>query len=347
MMKIVLLGHTFWEHSGLSGYSRISDFIPNSTKYIYYRGEKLNSFKRIVTGGIKRISETRWFTWDSLRRQLAVYKEIRNDQSKKLFHFLYGENGFFWAARFAKKRGHFVCATFHNTPEMLLSMFRNTNSFKYLDAVILMSKTQIEFFRKINYLGKIYVIPHGIDTSYFTPDEKEHSRDIIFCISSGFFERDYHVLRQAAERLKEHTKIRFIIVSSRKVCEQFSNMNNVRTYTNIPDRELLALYRDSDVFLFSVKSATASNSLLEAMSCGLPIVTENIGGIPEYVIDDCAVFFKKSDIEGLCHVLIQLADSHILRKKMGLASRRRALELDWERIADETLEVYKDITRVN
>lgn len=345
MIEIILLGHSFWEHSALSGYCRLADFLPDSKKYIYFRNKELSFIKRFLAGAIKRISETRWFTWDSLKRQIAVCKEVRKNERRKLFHFLYGENGFFWAARFAHKRGHFVCATFHNTTEMLFSMFRNVNSFKYLDAVILMSKTQIKFFKEINYSGKIYVIPHGIDTSYFSPDEIGMPGDEMFCISVGFFERDYQTLKQVAEKLQENSKIKFIVVSSRNVCKQFSGLNNVSTYTNINDSELLSLYRNSDVFLFSVESATVSNSLLEAMSCGLPIVTENLGGIPEYVTDDCAIFFKKNDVAGLNNILLKLADSPCLRKSMGLASRKRALELDWKKIASKTIEVYKEISR--
>ena len=343
MMDLVLLGHRFPEHSGLSGYCRIADSIPGCKRYIYVRRKKMNFFQRLITGIVKRLSETDWLAWDNLKCQFDVYREIRKGGRKKLFHFLYGENGFYWAARFAKNHNHFVLATFHCTAETLERMFRTTECFKYLDAVILTSKTQLGFFKKIGYRGKIYIIHHGVNTSYFSPKDKGYSGESLTCITTGFFERDYETIREVAERLESDNRIKFIVISSPGVCRKFAGMKNVKTYGHVPDSVVRRLYRDSDIFLFSVKSATSNNSLLEAMSSGLPVVTENIGGIPEYVTKDCAVCLKKGDIRGMCDVLTNLRVSPAIRARMGLAARARALELDWEKIADKTQEVYKTI----
>lgn len=77
-------------------------------------------------------------------------------------------------------------------------------------------------------------------------------------------------------------------------------------------------------------------AILEAMACGLPVVSTRHAGIPEAVIDGNTGFLvAEGDSKGMADCLIKLAGDHELRLRMGRAGWRRAKEMfTWERERD-------------
>ena len=48
-------------------------------------------------------------------------------------------------------------------------------------------------------------------------------------------------------------------------------------------------YNSADIYFYFVHQSNCPNSVLEAMACGLPILTTNTGGLPELVIDNTGI----------------------------------------------------------
>jgi glycosyltransferase involved in cell wall biosynthesis len=92
-----------------------------------------------------------------------------------------------------------------------------------------------------------------------------------------------------------------------------------------------------------MENATANNALLEAMACGLPVVAERVGGIPEYVNRECARLVPTGDCQAIASSILQLSESPELRLAMGQAARRRAEELDWKHAARQTRDIYESV----
>ena len=83
----------------------------------------------------------------------------------------------------------------------------------------------------------------------------------------------------------------------------------------------------ADVFLLSSLSEGISNAVLEAMSCGLPVVTTDCGGIREAVTNNVEGFVVPlRDPVVLARSVKILAENQDLRKKMGIAARQRVLK---------------------
>jgi glycosyltransferase involved in cell wall biosynthesis len=61
--------------------------------------------------------------------------------------------------------------------------------------------------------------------------------------------------------------------------------NRVTFMGYVPQNETPALYRTADVFALSSDFDNSPNAVLEAMACGLPVVTTDVGGVREFVID--------------------------------------------------------------
>lgn len=81
-----------------------------------------------------------------------------------------------------------------------------------------------------------------------------------------------------------------------------------------------------DVFVLPSIMEGMSNTLLEALATGLPVVATAVGGNPEVLGgEQCGFTFSPRDAKGLVHVLTDLAENSELCKLMGHNSRHRAV----------------------
>ena len=94
---------------------------------------------------------------------------------------------------------------------------------------------------------------------------------------------------------------------------------------------------------------------LEAMACEIPVVASAVGGIPEVVVDGETGLLVPYDPGKAGHAsyiqafesdfadkLNQITRDPARAREMGLAGRQRCIdEFSWEKIAQETVEVYK------
>lgn len=101
----------------------------------------------------------------------------------------------------------------------------------------------------------------------------------------------------------------------------------------------------SDAFLLSSISEGISNAALEAMACGLPLVTTNCGGMGEAVRDGMEGFVVPlRDWKAMAQALLCLAGDQDRRRSMGDAARQRILgEFTLKRQIDQFIELYEKI----
>jgi colanic acid/amylovoran biosynthesis glycosyltransferase len=89
---------------------------------------------------------------------------------------------------------------------------------------------------------------------------------------------------------------------------------------------VLAELQQADVFLLSSLSEGLANSVLEAMACGIPVVTTDCGGMREAVTDGVEGFVTPvRNAEALARAMLRLARDRDLRERMGRAGRARIL----------------------
>lgn len=91
--------------------------------------------------------------------------------------------------------------------------------------------------------------------------------------------------------------------------------------------DVQAVLRALDLFVLASHSEGMSNTILEAMASGLPVVATNVGGNPELVIPgDTGLLVPHGDPSALAEALIGLMRDPASRSRMGRRSRQRALE---------------------
>lgn len=101
-----------------------------------------------------------------------------------------------------------------------------------------------------------------------------------------------------------------------------------------------------DLFVLPSLAEGISNTLLEAMSCGLPIIATSVGGNPELVVDGVTgTLIPPADSEAMANVLAQYLRNPERMKSHGTAGRKRVEEqFSISSMVDSYLQVYDRIT---
>src|SRR5690606_16519952 len=89
--------------------------------------------------------------------------------------------------------------------------------------------------------------------------------------------------------------------------------------------------------------ATANNVIVEALACGLPVISTDLVGVRDYVTPECALLTPQGDAAALAQAVRALSAAPERRAAMAEAARRRALEFRLEVIADRLRELYGQV----
>ena len=78
--------------------------------------------------------------------------------------------------------------------------------------------------------------------------------------------------------------------------------------------------------------------LLEAMCCGVPVITSNVSSLLE-VIGDAGILIEPKDVEGLMKQMQRLFDDESLCSNLGAAALQRSYQFSWNKCAKDTVQV--------
>ena len=142
-----------------------------------------------------------WYDIWGLSLELgAAFKLLKN--RGEIYHLLYGENSFrhlgSLSALTGRKGSQIICS-YHQPPEVFERVVRCKKMLKKLDAVIAVSSDQADYFATLVGKEKVFLVPHGIDTSFFRPAEVKESNSGS-CIFVGQWLRDFDMMRAGIQR---------------------------------------------------------------------------------------------------------------------------------------------------
>jgi len=107
----------------------------------------------------------------------------------------------------------------------------------------------------------------------------------------------------------------------------------------ISDMQLVKLYRSAKVLVFPSLYEGFGLPLLEAMSCGCPVIASNRSSIPE-VVEDSALLFDPEDVAQLTQAVVEVLSSEESRTELVRRGLEHSAKYTWETTATETLKVY-------
>ena len=148
-------------------------------------------------------------------------------------------------------------------------------------------------------------IPNGVNQSIFHERNRNLSRKklgfkndeivILYVAAQGEFNpyKDFYTIKKAIEILSKLISINLTFVKIGGKNSSISHLDNIKTI-ELPfiqdPHQLSDYYRAADLFLHAALADNFPTTILEALSCGTPVIATAIGGIPEQIIDQVTGF---------------------------------------------------------
>ena len=120
--------------------------------------------------------------------------------------------------------------------------------------------------------------------------------------------------------------------------------DRVRLTGFVTDEELGAWYSGADLFAFPSTYEGFGLPTVEAMRCGAPVLTSNTSCFPE-IVGDAGVMEAPNDLPGWRLAIRELTTDRARRDELIARGRERAAQFSWQRTAQETLRVYREVAR--
>jgi glycosyltransferase involved in cell wall biosynthesis len=125
----------------------------------------------------------------------------------------------------------------------------------------------------------VYLVPNGVDLNFFKPLSRSECRQklnlsgdkryVLFAADPGRKEKNFALAREAVRRLQDPS-VELLAVH------------------RVPQEQLLLYYNASDVLLLTSLYEGSPNVVKEALACGLPVVSTNVGDVAQ-LFEDCAL----------------------------------------------------------
>jgi phosphatidylinositol alpha-1,6-mannosyltransferase len=233
-------------------------------------------------------------------------------------------------------------------------------------AAVLVANSQWTRDRCLRLLGEldieatpqlVRVVPLGADHQAFRPGLDTHEVRERYGLENGRWllsvarltrHKGIDTALQALALLAaDYPDLRYAVVgvgeeheSLQEEARQLGVEDRVRFLTEVPDRDLPALYNIAEVYLgvsrlLEQRVEGFGISLVEASACGVAVVAGRSGGIPEAVRDgETGILVDAERPEAVADALRRLLDDPTLRRRLGQAGRRAVESFyNWDRVA--------------
>lgn len=191
--------------------------------------------------------------------------------------------------------------------------------------------------RKADLADKLIVLGHPVDTERFCPnlERKSDEKKVVLCVSRLIMEKGIHYIIEAmAPIIQKHRDVTLRIVGEgeargflKRIAEDEGIIDNVDFVAPVPHAKLPMIYKCADIFIGHPVSIPDWEEYfgvvnIEAMACGLPVVSSRCGGISHLAREEGIVMFvEERDIIGTTKAVSLLLNDEKLYKETSQRGR--------------------------
>lgn len=192
----------------------------------------------------------------------------------------------------------------------------------FADYIIATTDDLKQYALKFN--RNVTVIPNGVDINLFKPFKSPKSIDILYV---GRLEKQKNLeLLIKSVSLVKNKKIKIIFIGSGSFKNHLNNLSrvykvNLTIIPRITNKLLPGYYNRAKIFVLPSLIEGNPKSLIEAMSCGLPVIGNNVSGISSVINNKNGLLFNNS-IESLVDILSSILTNTRKRNSLGKVARK-------------------------
>lgn len=199
--------------------------------------------------------------------------------------------------------------------------------------------------------NKIAVIHNGINTHLFCPDDKKYISNNILWIGRFVPGKDVECLLDAFKIIISYNPmIKLIMIGEGPLKDKILNKikllnlsNNVTIIDFLPNSELPSFYNNSDIFVLPSLYEGVPRTILEAMSCEVPVVCTNLPQLKN-IVDGCGYLVPSHNPKAIADRVLTILSDDNLRLKFGNNGRCKILKYySWEETVKQINNLYKEL----
>jgi UDP-glucose:(heptosyl)LPS alpha-1,3-glucosyltransferase len=209
----------------------------------------------------------------------------------------------------------------------------------------------------------VRVLPNAVDLQAFSPPQRMQRRAaargewkfaelqiVLLLIGNDWSVKGLGtLLRAMAETQNENLHLLVAGSDAQGPFQQLANQLGIadRVRWVRPRADVLSLYAAADIYVSPTREDAFALPPLEAMACGLPVITSVFNGGAEVINDWVNGFIlgDPGDVHGLAELLKRLSADEDLRARVGEMAAQAAQACTWERNATKTWEFLNDVAR--
>ncbi|NCU41621.1 MAG: glycosyltransferase family 1 protein [Candidatus Moranbacteria bacterium] len=206
--------------------------------------------------------------------------------------------------------------------------------------------------------SKISVIHGGVDTRFFSQEEKEnknfyekhaiHSPYVLFLGTLSPINNIPRLLEAFARFHKKNKKHQLVLAGKRdwlsgeyrRMAKDLGIASKVVFTGYVVGDDLVPLLKKAEFFIMPSLYEGFGSTVLEALATGTPTLASRVTSLPE-IAGEAVHFFNPFDVEEMARSMILFASDPKLRQEYAQKGPLCAKKYQWQKTAQETLEVYK------
>ena len=165
--------------------------------------------------------------------------------------------------------------------------------------------------QKIGLKGNYKAVPNVINTNLFKPKKNSINKyfTLLHVSNMAKVKNSEGILNVAKKLPKYITDFKFIFIGGNpEITKKYKN-TTVEFIDEISQNKLVDFYNQADVLVLFSNIETFSCVIYEAFSCGTPVISTNVGGIPEYFPKDYGILINPNDEDQLLRAIIKIYNS--------------------------------------